>query len=113
MNKEETNLTQMQKLKIPHEYKSRCKNRTRMRKTRESLLGVQEKHNIAEKRKLSLRKRYKDDVQYRDKKLKTAFDRYMDDDEFKANVRNVGKQRYNFDIEYKTKTRERSRRERA
>lgn len=79
-----------------------------MRKTRESLLGIQEKHSTAEKRKLSLRKKYKDDVQYRDQKLKAALDRYLDDDEFKANVRNVSKQRYTFDIEYKTRTKERS-----
>lgn len=82
-----------------------------MRNTRQSLSGTKQKHSDAEKRKLSLRKKYKDDVLYRDKKLKAAFVRYLSDEEFKANVKTVSKQRYNYDIEYKTKTKERSRKE--
>ncbi|XP_065942854.1 uncharacterized protein [Magallana gigas] len=111
VNEEESDLTQMPNPRIPHEYFRRCRNRIQMRNTRQSLSGTKQKHSDAEKRKLSLRKKYKDDVLYRDKKLKAAFVRYLSDEEFKANVKTVSKQRYNYDIEYKTKTKERSRKE--
>eukprot|EP00105_Crassostrea_gigas_P011512 XP_011427210.1 PREDICTED: uncharacterized protein LOC105328139 [Crassostrea gigas] len=64
----------------------------------------------AEKRKQSLRKKYQEDREFREKKLKTAFVRYLEDEEFQANIRNLSKQRYSTDVEYKMKTKERSRR---
>lgn len=70
---------------------------------------MQKKEKNAEKLKLSLRKNYKDDKTFREKKLKTAFLRYLDDEEFQANIRTLSRQRYCTDIEYNFKTKERSR----
>lgn len=70
---------------------------------------MQKKDSNAQKQKLSLRNKYKDDKTFREKKLKTAFLRYLDDEEFQANVRTHSRQRYCTDIEYNIKTKERSR----
>lgn len=61
-----------------------------------------------EKRKHLLRKRYHENVNFREHKLKTAFERYSHDAEFKANVRQVSKERYQSDKEYQRKTKKRS-----
>lgn len=62
-----------------------------MRNIRQFLLGIKQKYSDVEKRKLFLRKKYKDDVFYRDKKLKVVFVRYLSDEEFKVNVKIVSK----------------------
>lgn len=40
---------------------------------------MQKKRSNADKRKQSLRMKYQDDIKYREKKLKSAFQRYLDD----------------------------------
>lgn len=111
VNGENLDMTQIRSQKTPHQYKKRYQNRIRMQEKRLRPPEKQENDNNAERRKRSLRKRYKDDVQFREKKLKLAFDRYLGDEEFKANVRNHSLQKYHSDIAYNTKTNERSRRE--
>nr|XP_034326029.1 uncharacterized protein LOC105328139 [Crassostrea gigas] len=98
-----TDLTQ-----IPNEYEKRCRNRKRMQEIRQTPSGNAKKQCYAEKRRQSLRKRYKSDLQFREKKLKAASKRYLCDEEFQANVKNIRKQRYHADVEYSTKTKERS-----
>lgn len=73
--------------------------------------GISETFFNAENRRRFLRKRYNDDIQFREKKLKAASKKYLGDEEFQANVKNLSKQRYYNDVEYNTKTKERSRRE--
>lgn len=103
VNADHTDLTQ-----IPNEYEKRCRNRKRMQEIRQTPSGNAKKQCYAEKRRQSLRKRYKSDLQFREKKLKAASKRYLCDEEFQANVKNIRKQRYHADVEYSTKTKERS-----
>lgn len=104
-------LTQIANRNIANEYEKRCRKRTRMQEIRQTSSGISEKSCNAENRRRSLRKRYNDDIQFRENKLKAASKKYLGDEEFQANVKNLSKQRYNNDVEYNTKTKERSKRE--
>lgn len=107
VNGEDPNMTQTPDSKLPHEYQIRNRNRSRKQEIRQLSSKMQKTDSSAEKRKQSLRKKYHEDREFREKKLKTAFVRYL---EFQANIRNQSKQRYSTDVEYKMKTKERSRR---
>lgn len=101
---EESDLTPLQQYKHPQEYKKRHQNRTRMKQKRGSKSEMQERSCRVEKRKNSQRKRYHEDVEFREKKLKAAFVRYFEDEEFQANIRQVSKERYKNNIKYQNRT---------
>ncbi|XP_062579086.1 uncharacterized protein LOC134241009 [Saccostrea cucullata] len=105
---EESDLTQLQQSKNRHEYKKRYQNRTRMQEKRQSTSEMQGKVSAAERRKHTLRKRYHEDKQYKEKKLKVASIRYATDDDFKENVKKKSFDKYVIDDEYKENTKKRS-----
>lgn len=104
---EESDLTPMQQNKHPQEYKKRHQNRTRMKQERESKSDMQGRSCAVETRTISQRKRYHEDVEFRENKLKAASIRYSEDEQFQANVRRVSKERYINDIEYQNRTKKR------
>ncbi|XP_062615266.1 uncharacterized protein LOC134277003, partial [Saccostrea cucullata] len=104
VNGEELDLQPMEQNKIPQEYQKRYRNRTRMQERRQATSKVQKISNASEKRRQSLRKRYQEDVQFREKKMK----RYLNDAEFQANVKLVSKTKYYNDSEYHSRTKKRS-----
>lgn len=111
VNEDHPDMTQIANRTIANKYEKRCRKRTRMQEIRQTSSGIPDEWCNAEKRRRSLRKRYNDDIQFREKKLKAASNRYLSDEEFQANVKNLSKQRYYNDVEYNAKTKERSRRE--
>lgn len=65
-----------------------------MQEKRQLTKHVQQKSSTSEIRKQSLRKKYQEDAQFREKKLKSASVRYLDDDAFQANVKLINRKRY-------------------
>nr|XP_022298213.1 uncharacterized protein LOC111107339 [Crassostrea virginica] len=59
------------------------------------------KLNASEKRRASLRQKYREDESFRGKKLRAAFERYMKDDEFRENVKVTDSERYKNDPKYR------------
>nr|XP_022307628.1 uncharacterized protein LOC111113627 [Crassostrea virginica] len=67
------------------------------------------KLNASEKRRESLRQKYREDESFRGKKLKAAFERYMSDDGFRENVKMTNIERYKNDLGYRFKKKESAR----
>lgn len=108
VNGHESDMTQKQNDEIVNEYEKRYRSRMRLRGIRQTLPETENKTRYVEKRKQSLRKRYQEDLKYRDKKLKSCSEKYLNSEKFQANLKLLSKQRYHYDIEYQNKTKIRS-----
>ncbi|XP_078330659.1 uncharacterized protein LOC111107339 [Crassostrea virginica] len=62
------------------------------------------KLNASEKRRESLKQKYREDKSFREKKLRAALERYMNDDEFRENVKVTNIERYKNDPTYRFNT---------
>ena len=91
-------------IEITSEYKKRLRERGRKQKQRNAATETKEKLSSHETRRRSLKRRYQEDQSYREKKLKTAFERYRDDKEFQLNVR----LKYHTDISYRESLKQKS-----
>lgn len=80
----------------------------RLRGIRQTLQEKENKTRYAEKRKESLRKRYHEDLEFRNKKLKLSSAKYLNSEKFQANAKLRSKQKYHNDIEYQNRTKNRS-----
>lgn len=94
----------MQQCKNSNDYEMRYRNRTRMQDLRQKTKEVPKKSSENENRKQSLRRRYQDDTEFREQKLKTASIRYLDDDVFQSNLKLNSRKRYHDDLEYQINT---------
>lgn len=104
VNGEESECTRMQQCKNSNDYEMRYRNRTRMNDLRQKTKEDPKKLSTNENRKQSLRRRYQDDTEFREKKLKTASVRYLDDDVFQSNLKLNSRKRYHNDLEYQINT---------
>lgn len=104
VNGEESEWTRMQQCKNSNDYEMRYRNRTRMQDLRQKTKEVPKKSSENENRKQSLRRRYQDDTEFREQKLKTASIRYLDDDVFQSNLKLNSRKRYHDDLEYQINT---------
>ena len=101
-------VSKVEQKEIRNEFNKRNKNRARMQKTRQTIQKNVKMESAAEKRKQSMKRRYQEDSNYRDKKLKSAYDRYRKDEDYQANVRLLGRKRYHCDIVYQTRKKQNS-----
>lgn len=92
---------QTSQIEIPNDYKKRFVNRQRIQKEGKLLYNIKNAQTF-------LKRKNREDQNYREKKLKTAFERYNKDEEFQENVRFVSKQRYHTDNLYQNKAKLRS-----
>ncbi|XP_062576240.1 uncharacterized protein LOC134238134 [Saccostrea cucullata] len=88
-------------------YAKRKQNRERMQARRPIRSKIKIKESTVETRKQSLRKKYQEDSDYRQKKLNKAYVKYREDKEFQDLVRTRNKERYEKDLMYKVKTKTR------
>lgn len=109
VNGEESEWTRMQQCKNSNDYEMRYRNRTRMQDLRQKTKEVPKESSENENRKQSLRRRYQDDTEFREQKLKTASIKYLDDDVFQSNLKLNSRKRYHDDLEYQINTKKRSR----
>ncbi|XP_062613488.1 uncharacterized protein LOC134275232 [Saccostrea cucullata] len=105
---ENSDLTPKQQDKIPEEYEKRYRNRTRMQEKRHTTTEMQEKLSAAERRKDSLRKKYLQDAEYREKKLKASSERYATNDVHREDVRRRSIDKYSIDDDHREDVKRRS-----
>ncbi|XP_062611086.1 uncharacterized protein LOC134272924 [Saccostrea cucullata] len=94
VNGEEIDLAPRQWFKTSQEYEKRYQNRTRMQVERQSRTEKRGSVSAVKKRNESLRQRYEEDKEFREKKLKRSFLKYSTDDDYRENVKKRSIDRY-------------------
>ncbi|XP_062621669.1 uncharacterized protein LOC134283235, partial [Saccostrea cucullata] len=108
VNGEEIDLVSRQWFRTSQEYGKRYQNRTRMQVKRQSRTVKRKKFSPVKKRNEYLRRRYKEDEEFREKKLKTLFVKYATDDNFRETVKNRNIDRYAMNEKHREGVRRRS-----
>ncbi|XP_062579865.1 uncharacterized protein LOC134241859 [Saccostrea cucullata] len=88
-------------------YMKKRQNRERMQTKRINLSKLIKKDSAASTRRQSLRRKYREDLEFRNKKLVMAYRKYKEDNEFQTHVKARNKERYRNDPLYNSKTKSR------
>ncbi|XP_062580136.1 uncharacterized protein LOC134242119 [Saccostrea cucullata] len=104
---EKINTVVLQSSQYNLRYVKRRQNRERMQIKRINPSKMIKKDSAESTRRQSLRRKYREDLEFRNKKLTIACKKYKEDTEFQTLVRTRNRERYQNDTIYKSKTKSR------